>query len=281
MPAVQTDYPERHAPNRASAPEFERVLHLLKNEWAHAEWTLQEFRDLFSDGERLAVLNGVAGPLMALLQDVLWENLLLQVARLTDPVQTAGHKNLTFQQIPAFFTDQREKHRELGAHVQAAVDAAAFARDWRNRRIGHRDLEHTLDRQAKPLEIASLERVDAALAAIHRILDTIGGREHAQPSRQPRGSGAADGFFYRTLRLVTAVQFIDGIVDPGRTSEPKDFDAARAFLEPHRSRPDWKMIERVVDLRAIARRFPRQPDLLARQIVNDQLARRDKATEWA
>lgn len=38
------------------------------------------------------------------------------------------------------------------------------------------------------------------------------------------------------------------------------------------------MIERVVDLRTIARHFPRQPDLLARQIVNDQLARRDKVT---
>lgn len=114
MPAVQTEYSERHYPNRASTPEFKSVLALLKNEWAHAEGTLQEFRGLFSDGQRLAVLNGVAGPLLALVQDVLWENLLLQVARLTDPVQTAGHKNLTFQQIPAFFTDQPEKHRELG-----------------------------------------------------------------------------------------------------------------------------------------------------------------------
>ena len=279
MPAVQTDHPERHYPNRASTPEFQRVLHLLKNEWAHAEWTLQEFRDLFSAGERLAVLNGVAGPLMALLQDVLWENLLLQVARLTDPVQTAGHKNLTFQQIPAFFTDQPEKHRELGEQVQAAVDAAAFARDWRNRRIGHRDLEHSLDRQARPLEKASLQSVDAALATIHRTLATIARYEHAQLSRQPSGSNAADGFFYRTLRLVTAVQFIDGIVDTDRRSEVTDFGAARAFLERHRPRPSWKMIEQVVELRATARLFPRQPDVLARQIVNEQRAHQDKATE--
>ena len=279
MPAVQTEYTDSHYPNRASTPEFKRLLHLLKNEWAHAEWTLQEFRDLFSDGKRLAVLNGVAGPLMALVQDVLWENLLLQVARLTDPVRTAGHKNLTFQQIPAFFTDQPERHRELGDHVQAAVDAAAFARDWRNRRIGHRDLEHSLDRQAKPLEKASLQRADAALAAVHRILDTIEGYEHAHLSRQPSGSNAADGFYYRTLRLVTAVQFIDSIIDPDGTSEITDFDAARAFLKPHWTRPDWKMVEQIVELRAAARLFPRQPNLLARQIVNDQLARRDKATE--
>jgi hypothetical protein len=280
MSAVQTDYSERHYPNRASAPEFQRVLLLLKNEWAHAEWTLQEFRDLFSDGERLAVLNGVAGPLMALLQDVLWENLLLQVARLTDPVRTAGHENLTLQQIPAFFADQPEKHRELSDHVHAAVGAATFARDWRNRRIGHRDLEHSLDRQARPLEKASLERVDAALAAVHRILDTIAGYEHAQLRRQPTGSNAADGFYYRTLRLVAAVQFIDGIIDEEGTSKVTDLDAARAFLEPHHPQPPtWKMIEHVVELRAAARLFPRQPDVLARQIVNDQLARRSNAAE--
>lgn len=46
MPAAQTEYSESHYPNRASTPEFESVLALLKNEWAHAEWTLQEFRGL-------------------------------------------------------------------------------------------------------------------------------------------------------------------------------------------------------------------------------------------
>ncbi|MCY3965603.1 MAG: hypothetical protein OXG83_11240 [Acidobacteria bacterium] len=279
MPAAQTEYSESHYPNRASTPEFESVLALLKNEWAHAEWTLQEFRGLFSDGERLAVLNGVAGPLMVLVQDVLWENLLLRVARLTDPVQTAGHHNLTFQQIPAFFTDQPEKHRELGDHVRAAVHAAEFARDWRNRRIGHRDLEHSLDGQAKPLGKASLQRVDAALAAIHRILCTITSYEQAELLRRVGGSNAADGFYYRTLRLVTAAQFIDGIIDADGTSETTDFDAAREFLEPHWTRPDWKMIERLVELRVAARLFPRQPNLLARQIVNDQRARRDNAIE--
>lgn len=277
MPAVQTEYSGSHYPNRASTPEFERVLHLLKNEWAHAEWILGEYRDLFSHGERLAVLNAVAGPFLGLVQDVLWENLLLRVARLTDPVRTTGRKNLTFQQIPAFFTDQPEKHRDLDTHVQAAIDAAKFARDWRNRRIGHRDLEHSLDRQAKPLETASLQRVDAALAAIHRILNTIASYDNAELIRQARGGGAG-GFYYGTLRLVTAVQFIDGIIDPGGTSKTTDFDAAREFLEPHWTRPDGKMIAQVVELRAAARLFPRQPDLLARQIVNDQRARRGDTT---
>ncbi len=249
MPAVQTEYSESHYPNRASTPEFKRVL------------------------------NGIAGPLTVLVQDVLWENLLLRVARLTDPVQSAGYHNLTFQQIPAFFTDQPEKHRELGDHVRAAVHAAEFARDWRNRRIGHRDLEHALDGQAKPLGKASLQRVDTALAAIHRILYTITSYEHAELPRRVGGSNAADGFYYRTLRLVTAVQFIDGIIDADGTSETTDFDAAREFLEPHWTRPDRKMIEQLVELRAAARLFPRQPNVLARQIVNDQRAHRKTAIE--
>lgn len=277
--AVQTEGPGGSAATKASDTGFERVHHLLRNEWAHAEWLLGEYRDLFSDGERLTVLNAAAGPLLALGQDVLWENLLLRVARLTDPIHTSGHPNLTFRQIPGLFTDQPERCRELGRLVQAAVDAAKFARDWRNRRISHRDLEHSLDRKAKPLEKASLQLVDAALAAIHRILGTIAGYEHAELLRQVGGSNAADGFYYRTLRLVTAVQFIDGIIDAHGTSETTGFDAAREFLEPHWTRPDRKMIEQLVELRAAARLFPRQPNVLARQIVNEQRARRNNTIE--
>lgn len=61
--------------------ERERVLHLLREEWASAEWLLQEFRGLFSDSERLSILNGIAGPLLVLVKEVLQENLLLRVAR--------------------------------------------------------------------------------------------------------------------------------------------------------------------------------------------------------
>ena len=206
----------------------------------------------------LALLNGIAGPLMVLVREVLWEDLLLRVARLTDPVRTGKHQNLTLQQIPEFFDDQPEKHRDLTRQVQAADEAADFARDWRNRSIGHKDLRHSLNREAKPLERASLRQVDEALAAVHRVLATIAGYDQAGLSRRVAGSNAAEGFFYRTAQLVEAVQFVDELVDPDGTSKLTDQTLANAFLEKLAHEPNLQDYERVVELRAVARSFPRQ-----------------------
>ncbi len=241
-----------------SATSRKRVLDLLGNEWAHAELVLQEFRGLFSDGERLALLNGIAGPLMVLVQEVFWEDLLLRVARLTDPVHSGRHKNLTLQQVPALFDDEPQKRLELEEQVQAVVEAAAFARDWRNRRIGHKDLRHAQNPKAKPLERASLQRVDEALAAAHRVLNTIAGYDQAGLSRRVAGSNAGEGLFCRTSQLVEAIQFIDGLIDPERNSKSTDQTLANAFLEKLGYEPNWRTYERVVELRTVARSFPRQ-----------------------
>ena len=219
---------------------------------------LQEFRGLSSDGERLALLNGIAGPLMVLVREVFWEDLLLRVARLTDPVRTGKHQNLTLQQIPEFFDGQPEKHRDLARQVQAAVEAADFARDWRNRSIGHKDLRHSLNREAKPLERASLRQADEALAAVHRVLATIARYDHASLSRRVVGSNAAAGFFNRGSWLVEAVQFIEELIDPYGTSEITDRALCNAFLEKLEHEPDLRNYERLVNLRAVARLFPRQ-----------------------
>ena len=256
------------------------MFSLLKNEWADAEWLLQEYRDLFSDGERLKLLNRLAGGLLALLQRALWENLLLRVARLTDPVRTGGHTNLTFQQLPDFFKEQRARHSELNGEVESAVAAAQFARDWRNRRIGHRDLSHALDDQARPLETASLQRVDKALASIHRVLQIIYSYEGPDLARQAcgaAGTGAADEFYRRTLKLVVAVQAIDALIDPDGTTEPSEPKPVAAFLAPFPSQDG--MFDAVRELRYTAKRYPRQPYLLARRIRTEQRARRNRITE--
>ena len=241
-----------------SPTERERVLHLLSDEWAFAELLLDEFRGLFSDGECLSMLNGIAGPLLVLVRRVFWENLLLRVARLTDPVRTGKHQNVTFQQIPAFFGNDAEKRRELEQQVQTAVQAAAFARDWRNRQIAHKDLSHAMNREARPLEETSLQKVDQVLAAVHNVLNTIAGYEKAELVRHDAGSNAGRGFFYRTARLVEAVQFVDGLIDPNGTSDFTDEKLANAFLAKLGHKRNWRKYELVVELRAVARLFPKQ-----------------------
>jgi len=55
--------------------------------------------------------------------------------------------------------------------AKIAVMDAAFCRDWRNRRIAHRDLGLALNASAKPLADASVKHVDASLNAIVAVMN--------------------------------------------------------------------------------------------------------------
>ncbi len=255
-------------------PENAQLLHALEGEWAEVEWRFHEYRDLFRP-EFIPYLNAFAGSFIGLFQRVLWDDLLLGVTRLTDPVGSGKRRNLTFRQVPSFFSGEPEKEEALEEMVQAAITAAEFARDWRNRRIAHRDLSHARDREAMPLEEASLMRLDNALGAIHRIVNTIAGYDRTELRRGPVGPSPSHGLVYTILRLVTAVQFVDELVDPTRASEPRDRERAGAFLdrlEPHPARADrFLAYQQVVELRQVAKQFPRQeirPRQLARSLFS-------------
>ena len=74
--------------------------------WVHAKW--MQFRILFADSpERIDLLNQVAGFFFRMIQDVLWEDVILHLARLTDPPQSGpGKHNLTLKRRPDAISDQ-------------------------------------------------------------------------------------------------------------------------------------------------------------------------------
>lgn len=61
----------------------------------------------------LALLNGIAGPLMVLAQEAVWADSLLRVRTADLTLWAPAKHNLTFRQIPASFDDQPENPREL------------------------------------------------------------------------------------------------------------------------------------------------------------------------
>ena len=68
----------------------------------------------------------------------------------------------------------------------------------------------------------------------------------------------ANGFFYRTARLVESVQFVDGLIDPNGTSDFIDEKLANAFLDKLGHKRNWRAYELVVELRAVSRLFSKQ-----------------------
>jgi hypothetical protein len=205
-------------------PELGSVYSALSNEctWAFMKW--HEYVQMFGAAEsRIDLLNEAAPQFFRVIQDVLWEDSLLHISRLTDQATMGRNKNLSVQALPALINEPDLKE-EVEGLVETAVKKAAFARDWRNRRIAHRDLGLALAESPKPLKEASRLKVKEALAAIAAVLNAI--------DRYHRDSTTA----YELGKLVTGAEHMMYVLRDGIERERK----RRRDLEKGEYNPqDW------------------------------------------
>ena len=165
--------------------------------WLYAKWT--EYVELFGTrSSRIDLLNQGAPHFFKIVQDSLWEDVILHIARLTDPPRSARKENLTIQTLPELIDDEaiREKVKTL---VSESVEASDFCRDWRNRRIAHKDLKLALEDGAQPLKAASRDRVGKALEAVSDVLNAITSHYSSSETvfRTPAAPGGALSLLYR------------------------------------------------------------------------------------
>jgi len=138
--------------------------------WLQFKW--QEYVELYgTNPERIELLNEAAPSFFHHLQDVLLDDILLHISRLTDRSKSFGKENLTFAALPGYIDG--EMKIEIQLLVDQAIDSAAFAKDWRNRRLAHHDLKLALDGSAKPLLPLSRRTIKETLAALHEVLNRI------------------------------------------------------------------------------------------------------------
>lgn len=158
--------------------DFGLLFYSLNNEllWLTKRWI--EFRELYGTKEtRIDLLNSSAPFFFYTIQNVLWENLLLGIARITDPqksrVKKEEKKNITFKAIPSFIEDPAFKN-EIADLIKELETETEFCRDWRNRWIAHMDYELSTDKKnAKPLEEATRAKYRTALERVHEIYNKI------------------------------------------------------------------------------------------------------------
>ncbi|SDQ20312.1 hypothetical protein SAMN05428982_0071 [Pseudoxanthomonas sp. CF385] len=137
----------------------------------HMLW--QQYRQLFGlDDETVALLNRTAGLFFKIVQDEIWDSVLLGISRMTDPPETRGKKNLTIHSLPPLVDDPALR-KELQDLCSAALAQAAFAREHRNKRIAHQDHGYATDRAANSLSGISRERVETMLSALRAIMNRL------------------------------------------------------------------------------------------------------------
>ena len=139
--------------------------------WVHHTW--DEYVQLFGIKEsRISLLNQAAPAFFRTVQDSLWNDVLLHIARLTDPPKSAGKPNLSINRLTdaVAHTETKGVIKEL---LEKAAIATEFCRDWRNRHLAHRDLGLALGQGAAPLQFASREKVQGALVSLVAVLNVV------------------------------------------------------------------------------------------------------------
>lgn len=137
----------------------------------HIIW--QQYRQLFgTDAETIQLVNRTAGLFFKIVQDVLWDSVLLGVSRMTDPAATGKNKNLTvFCLLPLIEDDVlRTEVEEL---CEEALIHAKFAREHRNKRIAHQDHNYHMDRSSHQLSGVSRALVENMLSSLRKVLNRI------------------------------------------------------------------------------------------------------------
>lgn len=139
--------------------------------WIHNNWA--HYQELFgTNPSRIDLLNAVAPSLFRTVQDALFEAVLLHLARLTDHALSVGKPNLSLRRLAELAADGGAGVRVTEA-TSVAVAATEFARDWRNRKLAHRDLGLALGQPVTPLAAASRVAVKDALAAVVDVLNAV------------------------------------------------------------------------------------------------------------
>jgi len=150
-----------------------QLYHELQNEvvWVHRKW--HEFKELYGKkSERIDLLNKIAPHFFWLLQKVLIDDVLLHLARLSDPPQSVNRDNLTIRRLAALVPDADLKNR-VEELIQEALTKCKFARDRRNRRLAHSDLQTSRNEHPAPLLNASRQDVEWALESMRDLLNCL------------------------------------------------------------------------------------------------------------
>ena len=207
---------------RAMGPELGRLFAQFFNEcaWLHVKWG--EFVVLFgTNPERIDLLNNAAGGFFRIVQDALWENVLLHIARLTDRPNTTGKANLTLKRLPQLVS--QELKLDVEKRLSEVEQKAKFARDWRNRHIAHSDLALSLrEKNLIPLASASRKHVRDVLEAIVTLLNTV--------ESHYRGAEV----FYELTRPLKGAERLLYVLRDGLNAEEqrqKRFDEGKAWPE--------------------------------------------------
>ena len=234
--------------------KFGAIFNGVMWDWANGLVRLTEYKALF-DPAHIKFINTFSGPFMRDVQQLFWRDLVLHITRLTDRKKKKG--NITVLWLPDY-CDDLELRATVKSFANTAKENAQFARAWRNKRISHSDLTLAIDPDAEPLDPFTLDSAQSVLDAVHAALDAISYalmNSHIS-NRVTTSEPWAMAFCNYSQMLVTAVRYVDSLIEPAGNAPSEDIDVEANFLTKVVGRePTMDEILQIIYLRKAARRF--------------------------
>jgi hypothetical protein len=180
-------------------PLVETIFVPINNDvtWLHAIWVLY-FQLYCTKDEHYITMNETAPAFFAILKNVLFEELVLILGRLTDPASTFGKENASLDKLVEIIV--QEGNLALASSVRAQVNVfrtkhSAF-RTWRNARVNHNDLATLLNTRSTPMPQLPRKQVEEAVEEMAAIMNAVSeglgsGSQEYRPFLFAQGDGNA------------------------------------------------------------------------------------------
>lgn len=176
---------------RVLGEELGLIYNRLYNEilLIHHKWS--EFETLYGrDDETIELMTDIAPFFFWVVQYNLFNDVILSITRITDPIKSVGKNNLTIRLLPTLIDDEIKD--KITLLIDSIVQESSFCRDRRNRIISHLDKDLAITRSANPLEIANRDKVNDLLKKFQYLINKIAG--HYFKSQIYFGSTYSQGY---------------------------------------------------------------------------------------
>lgn len=153
--------------------EFGRVFFFISNELIRLNYIWKEYETLYSKQSRVDLLNKSAPYFFYLFQNILWENIILSIAKLTDPVKIGSDKSITMNLLSGYMRSEREFQKKIKPLLKKVEASSNFSRELRNQWLAHKDFKQVINEKGITLKWPSANKIKGFLESASELLNTI------------------------------------------------------------------------------------------------------------
>jgi len=155
------------------------------------KWSL--YLELFGDKENTELLSELARASFQIIEESLRDDMTMAICRLSDPPQSMRKDNLSLTTL-VHRLGEPDNATEL---LKDFLEACEPVRQYRNKRVGHNDLNTTIKPQDNPLPGIGRKHIDRIVQLAERILNLVYQRfVNGELFFEPAHIGGADALIF-------------------------------------------------------------------------------------